>query len=174
METLPNSKAHLQYAEQLLAQNKPDALMPNETDLSPISAYRYLYLLMLMIFELTIHRYHSFMSHGGDDDMFSSDLTDEELNEVFKHIKVNSSLFAGFWWRVFGFFFFTVGRIFGPNIVKFWLWQIPVLLCSSMRDEYVPNHVDLHALTSRLVSVISRFSKCFSLKLEARKHFNTR
>ncbi|TPX42305.1 hypothetical protein SeMB42_g00928 [Synchytrium endobioticum] len=49
----------------------PDDLLPRDADLSPITASRYL----------------SLATRLGDDDMFSSDLTDDELKSVFSGVR---------------------------------------------------------------------------------------
>lgn len=118
MQTLPKWSEYLQQAQQFIDENKSDELMPTQCPLSPISAYRY----------------HSFVARGADDDMFSSDLADEELSINFSHLKA------------------------------------PVLLCSSLADEYVPKHVDLHALTARLASLISKYCTCQVAELEYADH----
>lgn len=54
-------------AVDMIKNGKPNELMPRNADSVPITAYRY----------------HSLAFRGGDDDMFSSDLSDDELSRIF-------------------------------------------------------------------------------------------
>jgi len=60
----PAHVEHLARARALLTAGRPEALLPRAADPdAPVTAYRY----------------HSFLARGGDDDYFSSDLSDSEL-----------------------------------------------------------------------------------------------
>ena len=61
---------HLSHAKSLLDQNKGDEMMPRSAFWAPITASRYL----------------SLFDVNGDDDFFSSDLTDEELVDRLGHV----------------------------------------------------------------------------------------
>ena len=61
---------HLSHAKSLLDQNKGDEMMPRSVFWAPITASRYL----------------SLFDVNGDDDFFSSDLTDEELVDRLGHV----------------------------------------------------------------------------------------
>jgi pimeloyl-ACP methyl ester carboxylesterase len=99
----PTSKQHLELATQKLAEGKGKELMDRSVNFAPITYYRY----------------HSFLARLGDDDMFSNDLTDEELESI-------------------------LGKI-----------EIPTLIVQSLKDQYVPPHVDIAALGKRFVKAIN-------------------
>jgi len=64
MATNEDTKKWFQLAESMVKEGKKEELMPRDSyDVAPITAYRY----------------HSLAGRGTDDDMFSSDLSDEEL-----------------------------------------------------------------------------------------------
>ena len=56
----------------MLQQGKNDDLLPRDADTAPITSYRF----------------HSLTSKMGDDDMFSSDFTDDELKSKLGHVRV--------------------------------------------------------------------------------------
>jgi pimeloyl-ACP methyl ester carboxylesterase len=68
MATLPDTAAHIALARSL----QPAALMPREAGDAPITAARYL----------------SLAAAGGDDDMFSADLSSDELQQKLGHMAV--------------------------------------------------------------------------------------
>ncbi|CAI0560015.1 unnamed protein product [Linum tenue] len=69
--TLPETAAMIDLASSMIAEGKGSELMPREADpCAPITAYRY----------------HSLCSYMGDDDMFSSDLTDDQLRLRLGHM----------------------------------------------------------------------------------------
>ncbi|KAJ4868911.1 alpha/beta-Hydrolases superfamily protein [Raphanus sativus] len=62
--TLPETPAMIDLAANMIKEGRAEELMPREADpCAPISAYRY----------------HSLCAYMGDDDMFSSDLSDDQL-----------------------------------------------------------------------------------------------
>ena len=64
---------NVQLASRLTVEGKSEELMPRSAfPMAPISAYRF----------------HSFMGRLADDDMFSNDLSQEELQLLFKHVKI--------------------------------------------------------------------------------------
>jgi pimeloyl-ACP methyl ester carboxylesterase len=65
---------NLQLAQQLIKEGKEQHLMP-PMQVFPRQA-------------ITAYRFHSLVSRFGDDDMFSSDFTDEELKQRLGHIKI--------------------------------------------------------------------------------------
>jgi len=100
--------ASIQYARKLVADKNGDEMMPRDAFWAPITASRY-----ISLFDL-----------GGDDDFFSSDLTQSQLSSRLGHI--------------------------GRNGVESGL---SLLAAFSGRDEYVPEHVinDYNSLMKRLV-----------------------
>ncbi|KAH6555684.1 hypothetical protein KP509_1Z236100 [Ceratopteris richardii] len=69
--TLPETAAMIDLAADMIIQGKPMELMPREASPeAPITAYRY----------------HSLCAFLGDDDMFSSDLTDQQLKLRLGHM----------------------------------------------------------------------------------------
>jgi pimeloyl-ACP methyl ester carboxylesterase len=69
--TLPETAAMIDLASKLISEGRGSDLMPREANPdSPISAYRY----------------HSLCSYMGDDDMFSSDLSDDQLKQLLGHM----------------------------------------------------------------------------------------
>jgi len=75
-ETVPQAVKMLSVAQQLLATDVPDALMPKEADYCGIGA------------PMTAYRYNSLVGRLGDDDMFSNDLTEAELAQALGHVQV--------------------------------------------------------------------------------------
>lgn len=63
---------YVPIAKELIENNKSDELMPRNAEYIPITAYRY----------------YSLYGVNGDDDYFSSDLSDEKFIELYQHIKV--------------------------------------------------------------------------------------
>ena len=100
--------ASIKYARSLVANKKGDEMMPRDAFWAPITASRY-----ISLFDL-----------GGNDDFFSSDLTEADLSSRLGHI----------------------GRIGVDSGLR-------VLAAFSGRDEYVPKHVvdDYDSLMKRLV-----------------------
>ncbi|XP_059650035.1 UPF0613 protein PB24D3.06c [Cornus florida] len=69
--TLPETAAMIDLASNLMKEGRGSELMPREADPSaPITAYRY----------------HSLCAYMGDDDMFSSDLSDDQLRMKLGHM----------------------------------------------------------------------------------------
>ncbi|GBG61760.1 hypothetical protein CBR_g23274 [Chara braunii] len=71
MATLPRTKEFLEVAEKMIAEGRKNDVMPLDANNGiPITAFRY----------------HSLAGVGGEDDMFSSDLTIEELVMKLGHM----------------------------------------------------------------------------------------
>ncbi|KAJ7954958.1 UPF0613 protein PB24D3.06c-like [Quillaja saponaria] len=69
--TLPETAAMIDLASMMISEGRGSELMPREADpSSPITAYRY----------------HSLCAYNGDDDMFSSDLSDDQLRMKLGHM----------------------------------------------------------------------------------------
>ncbi|KAF8087959.1 hypothetical protein N665_0558s0010 [Sinapis alba] len=69
--TLPETPAMIDLAANMIKEGRAEELMPREADpCAPISAYRY----------------HSLCAYMGDDDMFSSDLSDDQLKTRLGHM----------------------------------------------------------------------------------------
>ncbi|KAF2583035.1 hypothetical protein F2Q68_00000665 [Brassica cretica] len=69
--TLPETPAMIDLAANMIKEGRAEELMPREADPSaPISAYRY----------------HSLCAYMGDDDIFSSDLSDDQLKTRLGHM----------------------------------------------------------------------------------------
>lgn len=64
---------YLKISKDYIYKNEPNKLMPTESYFVPITA----------------GRYYSLNSKFGDDDMFSSDFTNEDFKNIFKHIPKN-------------------------------------------------------------------------------------
>ncbi|KAI9094874.1 hypothetical protein DFS34DRAFT_226425 [Phlyctochytrium arcticum] len=64
-------KKRLAIAAGLIADGRPDELMPREVESAPISAYRF----------------HSLYSWNGDDDMFTSTMDNSRRQEIFQDVK---------------------------------------------------------------------------------------
>jgi hypothetical protein len=110
LEHFDEWQKNVQHARQLQAEGKQEEMMPRKAFWAPITAKRFLDL----------------QSHGGADDYFSSDLTDEELMERLSH----------------------VGRIGESS-------GLHVLVAFSGSDEYVPKSIDSMRLTNRLVQAMN-------------------
>jgi len=80
IEQDPKSKEYLAIAQKLIAEGKSESLMAREVEAfgTPITAYRY----------------NSLVEKMADDDMFSSDLSDQELTTKLGHLKGVPTLFA--------------------------------------------------------------------------------
>jgi pimeloyl-ACP methyl ester carboxylesterase len=103
---------YIQHAQSLLAKGAGEEMMPRSVFWAPITANRYL----------------SLFSTNGDDDYFSSDLTDVELHERLGHVG-------------------KLGRTTGMH----------VLVAYSKQDEYVPKSIDKQDLLQRLVNAMNDF-----------------
>ncbi|KAJ7980125.1 UPF0613 protein PB24D3.06c-like [Quillaja saponaria] len=69
--TLPETAAMIDLASTMISEGRGSELMPREADpCSPMTAYRY----------------HSLCAYNGDDDMFSSDLSDDQLRMRLGHM----------------------------------------------------------------------------------------
>lgn len=69
--TLPETAAMIDLASSMMKEGRGSELMPKEADsCAPITAYRY----------------HSLSAYMGDDDMFSSDLSDDQLKQRLGHM----------------------------------------------------------------------------------------
>ncbi|KAL6971443.1 hypothetical protein U1Q18_031119 [Sarracenia purpurea var. burkii] len=69
--TLPETAAMIDLASTMINEGRASELMPREANLdAPITAYRY----------------HSLCAYNGDDDMFSSDLSDDQLKMRLGHL----------------------------------------------------------------------------------------
>ena len=102
--------ANISHAQTLLDEQKGDEMMPRLAFWAPITAKRFL----------------SLFAKDGDDDFFSSDLTDEELVDRLGHVG-------------------NVGSKSG----------LQLLAANSNKDEYVPSSVDKDLLLKRLVSAMN-------------------
>lgn len=105
---------HMSHAKSLLSKNNGDEMMPRSAFWAPITASRYL----------------SLFSKNGDDDFFSSDLTDDELYDRLGHVG-------------------NVGRESG----------LQLLAAFSKKDEYVPTSVERDVLLKRLVTAMNGFEE---------------
>lgn len=108
---------NLAIAQQLRDQGKADEMMPRRCFWAPITAQRFLDL----------------QERGGSDDYFSSDYTDDELNERLQHVGVRAR---------------STSSSSGSSCLR-------VLVAYSGLDEYVPNHVDKRKLANRLVKAMN-------------------
>ncbi|KAK2646905.1 hypothetical protein Ddye_022100 [Dipteronia dyeriana] len=69
--TLPETAAMIDLASEMIKEGRKSEIMPREADpFAPITAYRY----------------HSLCSYMGDDDMFSSDLSEDQLKTRLGHM----------------------------------------------------------------------------------------
>ena len=102
--------ANISHAQTLLDQEKGDEMMPRLAFWAPI----------------TVKRFLSLFARDGDDDFFSSDLTDKELVDRLGHVG-------------------NVGSKSG----------LQLLAAYSNKDEYVPSSVDKDLLLKRLVSAMN-------------------
>lgn len=72
LATLPETASMIDLASKMISEGKSSDLMPREANPhAPITAYRY----------------HSLCAYMGDDDMFSSDLTDDQLRMRLGHME---------------------------------------------------------------------------------------
>ncbi|KZV55422.1 hypothetical protein F511_40088 [Dorcoceras hygrometricum] len=75
--TLPETASMIDLASKMLSDGRGSQLMPQEANPdSPISAYRY----------------HSLCSYNGDDDMFSSDFSEDQLKQRLGHMSNTPTL----------------------------------------------------------------------------------
>lgn len=98
----------IEIAKTLISQNKGDNFMPPDVDDAPITANRFI----------------SLYAEGGTDDMFSSDLKDEELGKTFLNLE-------------------KIGEY------KSYI-ECPIILISSGKDEYVPNYINIIEHSKRM------------------------
>ena len=108
----------LEEAHKLKEAGKIDALLSEKFEGAPITAYRYL----------------SLAERLGDDDMFSVDLTKEELKSII------------------------------PKV------QVPIALCYSAEDQYVPNMEGLREMAKRLSDVLKETSPKVDVKYFSGDH----
>jgi len=101
---------HLSHARSLLAEKKENEMMPRSAFWAPITAKRYI----------------SLFDVNGDDDFFSSDLSEDELIDRLGHVG-------------------SIGRESGLRL----------LAAFSSKDEYVPDFVEKDVLLKRLVSAMN-------------------
>ena len=101
---------HLSHARSLLAEKKENEMMPRSAFWAPITA----------------KRYNSLFDVNGDDDFFSSDLSEDELIDRLGHVG-------------------SIGRESGLRL----------LAAFSSKDEYVPDFVEKDVLLKRLVSAMN-------------------
>lgn len=118
-ETDQDNSKYIQHAQQLVSQNQGDEMMPRSSFWAPITASRYI----------------SLFDKDGDDDFFSSDLTDEQLRERLGH----------------------VSRQGGSS-------ELDVLAVYSGKDEYVPSFVDKDKLLKRMVDAMNDGGRCTNAK----------
>eukprot|EP00937_MAST-01D_sp_MAST-1D-sp2_P002615 g2615.t1 len=71
MATLPGTRGHLELAQRLVREDRGAELLPRAADEAPICA----------------ERFASLAGRGGEDDLFSSDLSGEELDECLGHVR---------------------------------------------------------------------------------------
>jgi pimeloyl-ACP methyl ester carboxylesterase len=133
-------KTNLALAEQLREQNKEDEMMPRSAFWAPITARRF----------LDLH------GRGGSDDYFSSDYTDDELQQRLWHVgrrmsreteETSSSPPPSL--------LFSSSSSSSAASSPFSIFRRKVLVAFSGSDEYVPSHVDSKALASRLVDAMN-------------------
>ncbi|XP_073146721.1 UPF0613 protein PB24D3.06c [Henckelia pumila] len=75
--TLPETASMIDLASKMLSDGRGSELMPQEADPdSPITAYRY----------------HSLCAYNGDDDMFSSDFSEDQLKQRLGHMSNTPTL----------------------------------------------------------------------------------
>jgi len=72
LATLSTTAGYIQLAEEMRAQGKEGELLPRSADEAPISAKRFL----------------SLAAPGGEDDMFSSDLTNDQMKGKLGHMGI--------------------------------------------------------------------------------------
>lgn len=69
--TLPGAAAMIDLASKMISEGRESELMPREANPSA---------------PITAHRYHSLFAYNGDDDLFSSDLSDDQLKMRLGHM----------------------------------------------------------------------------------------
>ena len=110
-----NYKKNIKHAQELSEDGRGQEMMPRDAFWAPITASRFL----------------SLQDKNGEDDFFSSDLTDEELIDKLGHIGTFSSKDQQ---------------------------GLSLLTAFSGMDEYVPEHVDKEMLLGRLCDAMNH--KC--------------
>lgn len=105
----PNYTSNLEYAKSLAAENKQDEMMPRSAFWAPITASRYL----------------SLFDKYGDDDFFSSDLTNDELNDRLGFLR------------------------------EYYNHGLRLVVAFGDKDRYIPESIDKRLLLERLVRVIN-------------------
>ena len=118
MDEMDSTPCMLEEACKLKVAYKMDTLLSEKFEGAPITAYRYL----------------SLAERLGDDDMFSVDLTKEELKSII------------------------------PKM------QVPIALCYSAEDEFVPNMEGLRELAKRLSDVLKETSPKVDVKYFSGDH----
>ncbi|CAG9465134.1 unnamed protein product [Pedinophyceae sp. YPF-701] len=112
-ETLPDSDKLVFVANEMLASGQGEEFIP-QAQLTAIGGE-----LFPPGTPITARRFLDLYDRGGDDDMFSSDLTDAELRKLLGH-----------------------------------MLGVPTLVLQGSNDEYVPDHVDVGVLTTRLTAAM--------------------
>jgi Protein of unknown function (DUF1749) len=125
----PDLPKKLQHCQQLVDEGQGNEMVPRNFFWAPITAQRF----------LDLH------SKGGTDDFFSSDFTDDELNNKLSHISDPKSAPADA--RVEDNDDGTSSSSSSPGL--------QVLVAFSGEDEYVPSHVNKKLLTDRLVNAMN-------------------
>mmetsp|Transcript_41064 Transcript_41064/g.99562 ORF Transcript_41064/g.99562 Transcript_41064/m.99562 type:complete len:175 (-) Transcript_41064:236-760(-) len=103
---------------------------------------------------ITAERYTSLFARGGDEDFFSSDLTDDELSARLGHMSTSGQREA----RGQS----TVAVPHHPGLY--------VLFALSGADEYVPPHVDAAALAQRFAKATGAPEATATLVIEGANH----
>ena len=118
IDEMDSTPRMLEEARKLKEAGKIDALLSEKFEGAPVTAYRYL----------------SLAERLGDDDMFSVDLTKEELKSII------------------------------PKV------QVPIALCYSAEDEFVPNMEGLREMAKRLSDVLKETSPKVDVKYFSGDH----
>lgn len=106
----PKYQENVQYARSLVETGKAEEMMPRNVFWAPITAERFL----------------SLQDIDGQDDFFSSDLTNEQMHDRLSHVG-------------------DVGRQIGLKLIAIF----------SAKDEYVPKHVNVYKLSERLCQAMN-------------------
>lgn len=127
----PKLQEKLGFAETLVQAGKGQEMVPRDFFWAPMTAQRF----------VDLHE------KGGSDDFFSSDWSDEELQDLLSHVG-DSAHNDG-----------ATDATEGGNATPVTERKgIAILVAFSGADEYVPDHVDKRALTERLVGAMN--AKC--------------